>query len=121
MNLFIPSIGTSLVLKQDWTFNLHYEYRNRKLWEVLLGKDAFANHWRANPGPKPKPVVITLPAETELVVSRIYIRNGQGDFDSVTFSAKDLVDLDGKKVKSARFWAKLNDVNKIICEVKNGK
>lgn len=48
-------------------------------------------------------------AGTILEVDRIYIRKGAADFSSVTFKIR------GDKV--VRFWAKLNDVNKICCSV----
>lgn len=54
-------------------------------------------------------IPVTLPAGTTLVVRRIFIRQGAGDFDSVTFSARV-----GKK--SHRFWVKLEDANNIMFE-----
>lgn len=69
----------------------------------------------------------TLPIGTKLKVSRIYIRAcGDTDFDSVTFTVEipqeQPVAEPGKrkpkkiKPKKGRFWAKLGDVNQIICE-----
>lgn len=35
MLLYIPEIGDHIRLTEDWTFNLHNEYRNNSLWEML--------------------------------------------------------------------------------------
>jgi len=47
-------------------------------------------------------------------VSRIYIRQNNGDYDSITFSIKK-GDCPDKKVYG-RFWVKLGDANRITCE-----
>lgn len=71
---------------------------------------------------------ITLPAKTELVVDRIYIRKGAPSYDSITFYIEGCPDeafSQGKKKSSggfggkgrARFWVKLKDANKIDCEL----
>lgn len=59
--------------------------------------------------------------DTELKIDRYYIRQGLGDFDSVTFRTNHWVSAPGdplfkasRKVKSLRFWAKLSDVNQIV-------
>lgn len=54
--------------------------------------------------------MVSLPKDTKLKINRIYIRKGMPDFDSVTFN---IIEIDGKKVKKLRFWAKLDDVNKL--------
>jgi hypothetical protein len=70
---------------------------------------------------------VTLPAGTILSVDRIYIRKGASDFSSITFYAKSLGEIQRqtsrwsrdqkpKKKKSLRFWAKLEDCNKINFE-----
>ena len=67
-------------------------------------------------------MVFKLPKGTVLKIDRIYIRKGKKDYSSLTFNIVDtthsfLVDSKGKKVKgSMRFWATLDDVNKIVCE-----
>ena len=62
----------------------------------------------------------TFPAKSVLIVDRIYIRQGQDDFDSVTFRAKYYHSSQqtgfGKKGKMVRFWAKLDDVNTMQVE-----
>lgn len=64
-----------------------------------------------------------LRAGTRLKVDRIYMRRGQSDFDSVTFRCNlwasnfgDPLFTASRRLKSFRFWAKLDDVNKIIFE-----
>ncbi len=105
-NLFIPPIGASIELAQDWTFELYDEYRNSNFFEYLglqrPGRDAMYD---------PKSVTASLPADSVLKINRIYIRKGQKDFDSVTFF---LVHSKGKKVTKARFWVKLADANRIM-------
>jgi hypothetical protein len=38
--LFIPTIGTRLVLTEPWTFDLHQESRNFTMFKVLGFTDA---------------------------------------------------------------------------------
>ncbi|MFP3609249.1 hypothetical protein SB778_03930 [Paraburkholderia sp. SIMBA_050] len=60
---------------------------------------------------------LTIPAGALLTIDRIFIRKGAPDFDSVTFwlKAKQTpVTINGRALKrSVRFWAKLDDVNRI--------
>lgn len=65
---------------------------------------------------------VTLPAGTTLKVDRIYIRKGVGDYDSLTFFATHIPGVTDVKrgpfaKRKPRFWAKLGDVNRIICEI----
>ena len=62
-----------------------------------------------------------LRAGTRLKFDRIYIRQGQTSFDSVTFRTNCWVSKLGdplfsapRKLKTLRFWAKLADVNTIV-------
>lgn len=63
--------------------------------------------------------------DTELIVDRYYIRNHMREFDSLTFRSNCWMSalgdplftkkyVNGRKVPSIRFWAKLEDVNKIV-------
>jgi hypothetical protein len=60
---------------------------------------------------------LTLPAGTLLKIDRIYIRKGNAGYDSVSFwlmAKKVPISLNGRPIKtSMRFWAKLDDVNRI--------
>ena len=104
MNLHIPPLGEKLVLVSDWTFDLYQEYRNTAAAKHF--KAVYATDERGYYNHKAPPFKVTLAVGTELTIRRYYIRLGQKDFDSVTFSAKI-----GKK--SIRFWVKLADANKI--------
>jgi hypothetical protein len=53
-------------------------------------------------------ILVTIPAGSELIIDRVYIRKGQAEYSSVSF----YVDKMFKGCKP-RFWAKLEDVNYI--------
>lgn len=138
MKFFIPDLGTRLVLSKDWTFKLHKENRNKDVLKLSkpmseaqlqaeivrleneANKEEKKSRWAAEyirqdatdlKNKKglniyPKVQDFTIGKGTVLEVDRIYIRKGASDFSSVTFRIK------GGKT-SPRFWAKLEDVNKI--------
>jgi hypothetical protein len=116
----IPTIGSDLILAEPWAFMLFHERRNRRLLETLsfnYGQgteiDTGYTGWNGN---RIKDIAseVVLPTGTRLKVARIYIKNGTGNYDSVTFTMKR-GNYPGDKKKGGRFWAKLNDVNRIIC------
>lgn len=137
MRFFIPPLGTAVRLTRAWTCTVHREGRN---WDV---RRALVAHAAGETGAEPQmgdwwarysaqtsdsdgPLAMTLPADTILKIDRIYVRSGQGDFDSVTFMIKDSPDkrfvpkrkkgggtFDGKP----RFWVKLHEANAIECEI----
>ncbi len=117
MKLFIPELGTVLRLTADWTFDLHYESRNKHLFKsVGFTGEGWSSDWAENGGSRseqPAPRSVTIPKHTLLTVDRIYIRQGGPEFSSVTFRIGTSKDFTGKP----RFWAKLEDVNQISCEV----
>ena len=138
MKFYIPEIGDEIRLLTDWTFNLHNESRNESLDKFLMVGFP-PRSWNNDP-----PVPVTIPAGTILIIDRVYIRKGQGDFSSITFRWKGASNPGGfeeaddyrvivtpgtrttptvygkKQVKvpkqPIRFWAKLTDVNEIECE-----
>jgi hypothetical protein len=113
--MYVPTIGSILELTRDWSFKLHYEWRNDKLMTKLFGTEC-KYRWDMRDPQKPKDV--TFPKGTRLKVARIYVRQGVEDFDSITFTInKHPTD---KKLK-ARFWCKLNDANKIEFFLVDGK
>lgn len=65
---------------------------------------------------------ITFRAGTKLKFDRYYIRQGLTNFDSVTFRSDCVVSsiddplFKARKFKSIRFWAKLDEVNKMVIE-----
>jgi len=114
MKVFIPTIGTILILEKPWTFALHAEQRNTRFIERIEKTGMCIPKVKNTTGWYSFGAIylndITLPEGTILTVSRIYIRQGNKDFDSVTFSVKAIIN--NIKVKG-RFWAKLCDVNKM--------
>lgn len=100
MKLYIPEIGDQIVLTNDWTFNLYYEYRNSSLMEKIGEKFNWSDL-------SMKAKAVTIVKGTTLKVDRIYIRKGNSEYSSLTFY---IVSGDWK---GARFWAKLKDVNNI--------
>lgn len=121
-NLFIPPIGTEITLAEDWTFELWNESRNDTLVEVMGIQWPEADYY----GKRKQHHTVTIPKGETLKIDRIYIRKGKDDFDSVTFMWK------GKQrpayveqfysrsykmpARIVRFWAKLDDVNKILID-----
>lgn len=128
MQMMIPPLGTRIRLTADWAFSLHYERRNESVYDMLgafqdlKGKhgypaDAYAPAYRFDPSER-EPVQVSLPAGTLLTLDRYYIRQGAGDFDSVSFMlpSQPLPGYSFGKKRAARFWAKLEDVNDIEFE-----
>lgn len=84
------------------------------------GQPGYAEHERARRnlsahtrGKPNESIQRTLPAGTILEIDRIYIRQGNAEYSSVTFKARG--------IKVLRFWAKLDDVNRIQCTVLDDK
>lgn len=109
MKIYVPSVGTELMVLKPWTFDLYHEYRNRTLIEHFGLESVFDYRHPEDV----ESVMVTIPVGTVLRVSRVYIRQGSPDYDSLTFRSSNL----GKK--AVRFWAKLEDVNTLdISEVR---
>lgn len=121
MKVFVPTIGSEMVLSKACPVTIHSEHRNSKFLSSLgIGMDqkyinkTYGNLFVENQSlvdrykakVSLKEVSITIPAGTVLKVNRIYIRQGAEDFDSMTFQC------DGNKdFPKGRFWLKLTDVN----------
>lgn len=113
MRLYIPDIGDSIVLTEDWSFPLHDERRNDPLLAIVepdFKERRFAN-WRLRNFDASYSCV--LPAGTQLIIARVYIRNGASEYSSITFRVGE---CPNKALRKKRFWAKLSDVNRINCE-----
>src|SRR6478735_3392468 len=96
--LYIPELGSKIILTKDWKFNLVYEYRNLSLYDKLnLQKN---NH------------DVIIPKDTVLSIQRIYIRKGASQYSSITFG---ITKQDNKNniLAGAKFFASLIDVNNI--------
>lgn len=111
MKLFIPTIGTRLRLTEDWNFALFQESRNRSIAKNVLKNNDFPR-W----GVKGKPQLVTVPKGTVLTVDRVYIRQGIGNYDSVTFRILK-GDSPDERFHKTRFWAKLEDCNNMEVEI----
>lgn len=121
MQLYIPEIGDRLRLTKDWTFTLHYEHRNSSLIEHF--GDLFEWRRRSGNDTEPNDKIVTIPLGTILKVDRIYIRKGLEEWSSISFYAEGIGTGSGAfgRPKSARFWAKLSDCNKIEFEIEELK
>ncbi len=134
MQFYVPEIGDEIRLTADWTFDLFDEYRNETLMQHIGDDRPVAyihqKHLESEP--------CTIPAGSILKIDRIYIRKGNSEFSSITFIWKDKI-IPAKIVddfvtkwdnrvatkiphqtkvpkKAVRFWAKLDDANKIEFE-----
>lgn len=107
----IPTIGSVFTLAQPWSFMLYEEHRNNDFGNKIYP----ARDWNRYSPRGTEPQEVHLPEGTKLKVDRIYVRQGGGDFDSVTFRLKK-GDRPGDKTIYGRFWVKLGDVNRIVCD-----
>lgn len=112
MKLYVPEIGDRLKLTTDWQFDLHSEYRNKSLMEHF----GFTFNYRNEKINK-----VTIPAGTVLKVDRVYIRQGLQEWSSISFYAEGIGKGKGSfgRPKTARFWAKLSDCNRIEFELES--
>lgn len=115
LNFFVPPLGTRVILAQPWAFKLYNERRNATLM-ALLGDTRETSY-------TPVAIDAELPQGAELIIDRYYIRQGLGDFDSVSFrivgakaSAK-VYAFSTATTRQVRFWAKLEDVNTMVVDV----
>lgn len=103
MELFIPEIGTILKLEQDWQFTLYQEYRNNLFEKLDLKRDT---------------QVVEIPKGTLVKVDRIYIKKGNSQFSSITFSIPTVRSKADKlnyphnvQLGGGKFWVKLHECN----------
>jgi len=106
MKLFIPELGTPLVLTSPWTVTIYPEIRNKSFYKFLN------KHYEGYYGKGAVRFTHTIPKDSKLTVERIYIRAGAKDFSSVTFRYTPV-----KGKASIRFWANLDEVNNIEYKV----
>lgn len=96
MKLIIPRLGDLLVLTKDWSFPVMHEYRNKSIIAhdgVDFVPTQYAEKtWAATYGYSEH----ALKAGTVLSIARYYIRQGAGEFDSITFVVHA---IDGVKLK----------------------
>lgn len=113
MKLYVPQPGEAALLLQPWTFVLHPERRNVEFHHAVFSDDPTWGEWSGWRGKTGEPKRVTLPAGTELVFDRVYVRQGAEDHASLTYVVKacPLESLVG-----ARFWSKLDDANTMDIE-----
>lgn len=112
MKFYIPDIGDKIKLTKDWNFDLYSERRNLPLGKALglakdkifinnINKEGYHKYWDCE-------IVstVTLIKGTELIVDRVYVRNGGTEYSSITFRISNHSD---KKYLKKRFWVKLRD------------
>lgn len=120
MKMYVPRLGDRIRLTQDWEFEFEREGRNETLMQHMQGQLVVD----MNSGPKH--FRYTIPAGAVLKIERIYIRQGQRDFDSMTFTWEGTKIKGGKAPASwnpnymrtfpsrtVRFWVKLDIANEI--------
>ena len=108
---YVPHLGTRVRIAEDWTFDLYPEYRNDKLWDKVSDKSMYVCR------KEEATVPVTFPAGTEFSVARIYIRQGNKEYDSVTFRSLKGTCGSQKHLEKSRFWAKLCDVRKMTVKI----
>ena len=114
---YIPALGEKIRLAEDWEFTLWDEYRNDSLLKAFGLRDPKQSRWAYRKAEEKARV--SLPKGTVLTVSRIYIRNGLKQYNSVTFTINKKTCSDPRISKapgSFRFWVKLDDINNVFFE-----
>ena len=105
--------GANLVItyfkdpKEAGIFGFQVQADVSKQEDIIRNKLRPNSWWRNKNQELEKPISYTLKKGTILEIDRIYIRKGAADYSSITFRIK------GGKT-SPRFFAKLEDVNKIV-------
>ncbi|MCE6958374.1 hypothetical protein LAZ40_04795 [Cereibacter sphaeroides] len=151
MRMFIPEIGTKIVLSAPWTINVQNEYRNAVVFGLLaatredlvqagrIEATRLREEARTDPpglgyveqrdrrarlyqrADAAESLEVTLPAGTELSVDRIYIRKGVSDYSSLTFNLTKTTHPDLNRKGRKRFWVKLAEVNRMEFELAPGQ
>jgi len=129
MNVFIPKIGTRLVLSKPWTFKLQDTYKNKKFWVSFHGTPTpqiyYAGYMGGNGsyttsdtpfiGGQPcnktlPPIDTTIPKGTVMYVDSFHIQKGHEPCLSLRIMKDDFPKAYGK------FMALISEVNKMEIE-----
>lgn len=105
MNLFVPDIGTRLKLTENWNVIIQDEYRVNILEKMGITSE------------RDKKYLIIIPKDTILTVKKIYVRQGNATYSSVSFSIKKKDCPNNKLMEGSKFWASLSDVNRLQFEL----
>lgn len=138
MQFYVPSIGDRIRVLYPWKFRLFSEDRNNDFFykianttfnkmkendfdidrariksdfEIKKGTPRFRGDW----GSGGDYVVVKFPKGIVMNVSRIYIRQGKAEYDSITFCIKKEFNKEFQD-SCGRFWVKLSDVNRLQFE-----
>lgn len=84
MKIWLPKCGDAVRLTKDWSFQLHEEYRNSEVWRLQSGS-AMGCQYR----PVLNKISCMMPCGTELVFDRLYVRQDNDAYASVTFVIKE--------------------------------
>lgn len=109
--LWIPVLKDVVKLVAPWTGRVMNETRNGKFLEAVE-ESSVGTVWGWQ-GMNPHQV--TLPVGTVLEFDRIYIRQGNEDYNSVTWRVLAAPGLP-KKVVGTRFWVHVNQANEMVVE-----
>lgn len=112
MKMFIPPLNCKLRLLEDWEFDLMCEQRNRTLWDLKTDLPPMSSIYQSARVGLFHPVKLV--RGDELIIRRIFIRQGYEGYNSVTMSGR--VQHLGV-IRSVRFWVLLDDFNTMEAEV----
>lgn len=144
--LFVPALGTIIVLAEDWTFKLFFERRNKTLLKALCPKKGGGAYVGYNPDDHAGSELLRhldpLTDKELLDAHHTYrtTNSNRQPYLEVTLPAGSQLKIDriyiragvtaynsitfrttkicpDKNLRSKRFWVKLQDANTIICDV----
>ena len=104
----VPTLGTTLLLKENWTFEGKYFFleglreKEPPYFKQYLAQDLIDY------------IPITIPKETVLRVEKFIIDKGWYTQDTITFKVIKCAVC--PTIEKEKFWAKIEDVNEIVCE-----
>ena len=127
MKLFIPTVGTKVILSEPFTFILRDDRKNETFWTALHGKPVRQEYFYGyDPSSKKitspvkttdcpyraeypaKSIATILPKDTTLIIEKISIRKGFRGDDHLVFR------IPAKRTSSVpmgKFWVSLNEIN----------
>jgi len=128
MKLFIPKIGTRIVLTKDWKFKLRDESRNESFWLSLHGEPAkkiyyygYSGGYHTSPTPTPTckdqgkgpadPIDTTIPKGTVLFVESFHIQKGHEPRLALRIKKGNPT-----KITTGKFVANIEDINRMDVE-----
>lgn len=114
MKIWIPMCGDAVKLLSDWCAELLIDRQNFKTIDSITGSNLQKGVWHVDASSAANRANISLRAGDELVFDRIYVRQNNDEFASVTFIIKRAAD---EALVGQRFWVKLSDANKIDAEL----